>query len=113
MVVSRAIIGLLVSRFLSLSVLVYWFLGFLGFLVSWFLELLVSKFLGSKVSWFQSFLGFLVSKSQSFNDPTLPSFHFIVSGRDRSHIEDFQEFIRRIFEMCRAPSFTSIRIAIF
>ena len=111
-----------------------WFLGFLGFLVSWFgsflaswfQRLLVSWFLGFLVSWLLGFLvswfrGFLISWFEncliskfigtnfswlrSFNYPTLPKFHFMFSGRYWSPIHDFQEVIRRIV-FFRRPSFT-------
>ena len=75
---------------------------FLGFSVSWFQNFLVSKCLGFEVSWFPSLL---VSKCQSFNDPMLPKFHFMLSGRYWSHLQDFQDFIRQIFIMLWCPSF--------
>ena len=53
--------------FLAYCLLLSWFL------VSWFLGL---WFLGFLVFGFLVF-GFLVSKFQSFNDPILPSFHFM------------------------------------
>ena len=65
------------------------------------------------VSWFQSFL---VSNSQSFNEPILPKCHFMVFGEYWSHIQDSQEFIRRIVGMFRHPSFPNISkcsIAVF
>ena len=68
--------------------------GFLGFLVS--------KFLGFKVYWF---LGYKVSKFQRFNDPILPKHHVIFFDRYRSHIQDFQDFIRRIVGIFRRPPF--------
>ena len=75
-------------------------------MVSWFLGFLVSGFLSSLVSWFLGFdfclvskcLGFLVSefqRFQCFNDPILPQLHFMLSGGYWSHIQDFQELIRR------------------
>ena len=94
------------------------FFGFLvyGFLVSTFLGFLVSNLLGFLVSWFQSFLvswilGFLVSKFLGLLVPTcqsskdLPDAHSIFSRRYWSHIQDLQDFIRRIFGIVRRPSF--------
>ncbi len=85
----KGVLGFLVSK--CLGFLFCWFLGFK------FHGYLASKLLGFKVSWFQSFL---VSK---FED--LPNFHFMFSGRYWSHIQDFQEFVRRIVGICRSPSF--------
>ena len=105
---------------------VYWFLGllaslflgfrFFGFLVfgsfiSWFRSLWSSKllgFLGFEIPWFfiSKFQSFLVSKFQSFKTlihvslkdigTILPNFHCMCSGRCWPHIQDLQEFIRRI-----------------
>ena len=43
----------------------------------------VSQLLGVLVSWLldSKFLGFKVSRFQSFNDPIIPTFHFMFSGR--------------------------------
>ena len=89
---------------------VSWFLGhgFLGFLISWSIGLLVCLFVFWGGSWFVGFLicwllGFKVSWFQSFkiNDPKLPEFHFMFFDRAWSHIQDFQYFIRRIVGIYR------------
>ena len=79
-----------------IGVLFFWFLSFLdfGFLASCFQSFLVSKFLGIKVS-----------KFQRFNDPILPKSHFMFSSIYWSHIQDFQDFIRRVVGIIRRPSF--------
>ena len=74
-----------------LGFLVAWFDGLLAswFLVSWFLYLSVSKFLGLfgskligfEVSWFQSFLVSWFLKIQCFNANILLEFAFMMSGR--------------------------------
>ena len=70
---------------------------FLGFLVY-----------GLLVSWFWIFLA---SKFQGFKD--LSSFHFMLFERYWSHIQDFQEFIRRCVGMIwRPPFLTSTQISI-
>ena len=61
-------------------------------LASWVLGFKVSCFQSLLASWFQSFLE---SKLQSFNDPILPKFHFMFSGRYRSHIQDFKTLLDR------------------
>ena len=90
--------GFLVSKIQSF--VVSWYLGFQDFKVSWYLGLLVSKFLGFRVSWFQNF-------------KDLPHFHFLFSGRYSmtSHIQDFQQSLRRNFMIRRAPSFPFFRIS--
>ena len=73
---------------------VSWFLGF------WLQVILVSEFL---VSWFQRFkTSFNVSERYLFHITKL-QFHFF--DRYRSHIQDFQAFIRRLFGIFRRPSF--------
>ena len=76
-------------------------------LVAWFLGFLVPWFLGFLVSWFQvsKFQSLEVSEFQSFNDSILPKFHFMFSGRSRSHIQDFRRNIRRIFVIFRIRLF--------
>ena len=84
--------------------LVYWFLGFKWY---WFQSFSVSKCLGFLVS---KVIGPEVSRFQSFNEPTLPQFHFILSGRYENHIQNSQELIRRIFMIVRCPSFPRNKI---
>ena len=76
-----------------------WFLVllFLGFKVCWFLGFLVSKF-----------LSFLVSKFRLFNDPILPHFHFMFSGRYWSHIQYFQKTSRQILMNVRRTFFSKL-----
>ena len=38
-------------------------------------------------------------------NPILPKLHFMFSGRYWYHIQDFQDLFRRIFMICRCPSF--------
>ena len=92
--------------------LVSWFLVslFQGLLVSWFLSFLVYYFLAVLVSWFLGFwfIGFVVSKFQRFVKLSLHVF-----DKYWSHIQEFQEFIRRIsitfrcrlFEHCHFEDF--------
>ena len=63
-------------------------------------------FLHLFVSWSQSFL---VLKLQSFNDPILPKFGFVLSGKYWSCCQDVQEFIRRIVEISRHLSFPCLQ----
>ena len=101
----------LVSGFLDLGVsrfLGFFVSWFLGFKVSWFSGLLVSKSFGFIVYWFQSVfvscLSFLVSKIIGSKVSMIPYYQsywialpcFMFSGRYWSHIQDFQECIRRI-----------------
>ena len=58
-----------------------------GFMALWFYGLMALCFLGFK---------------------NLSNFHFMFSGRYWSHIEDFQDFVRRIFIMFRRPSFAKL-----
>ena len=74
---------------------------FFGFLVSWFQTLLVSGFLGSNI---------LRNPLMLLKDiwSTSPNVHFMVFERYWSHIQDFQDFFRRIFIICRRPSFPNL-----
>ena len=85
-----------------LGFLVSWFLGFLvsWFLVSWFLLFLVSWFRSFLVPWFQRFKG-------------LPNCHFMFSGRYWSHIQDYQDFIRRVDGSSRHLSFHIFKMSDF
>ena len=74
----------------------------------------IKKFQSVAVSWF---LGFKVSKFQRLRnieyflediDPILPTCHCMFSGRYRSHVQDFGEFIRRIDGICRCPTFRKL-----
>ena len=84
-------------------------LGFLavGFLVSWFQSCLVSRLFGySKIRRFKdSKIHFMYLKDIG---SILSNYHFLFSGRYWSHIQDFQEFIRRISMAVRCPSFPKI-----
>ena len=53
-----------------------------------FESFLVSKNLGFEMFWFQSF-------------EDLPNFQFMISGRYWSHVQDFQNCLRRISMICR------------
>ena len=92
--------------------------GVLGLLRSWFLDFLVSSFLVFSVSWFQSvlvsrFQSSLVSKFQRFNDPILPTLHFMLQAdfdpiRQISKIHDSRrcrESLRRILMLFCARLF--------
>ena len=94
-----------VSRFQNMSASLFQSLLVSKLFGLLFQRFLVFSFLGCKtcfkVSWF---LGFKISKFQRFNDPILPNSHFMSFDRHRSHIQDFQDCIRRIFVIFRRPS---------
>ena len=96
---------------------VYWCLGcwflFFGFMVLcfmvvWFSGCMVLWLYGLMVCWFWGFMvlwcrGFMVLWFQKITK--LP---FHVSGRYRSHIQDFQDFTERIFIIIRCPPFRKL-----
>ena len=68
--------------------------------VSWFL---VFWFLGF---WFRGFTrSFMFSKNICY---ILPNFHFMFFDRYYSHIQYFQDFIKRIVGFCRRPPFRTL-----
>ena len=86
--------------------------------ISKFQSVLVSRFPGFLVSWFRSFLdswlqSFKVSKLLRFENiycvlgnihSILPNFEFMFVDRHWSHIQNFEEFIKRILGIDRSPS---------
>ena len=78
---------------------------FLGFKDSWFLGLKDSWCLGVKDSWFHNFKG---SRFQW----SLTKFPVHVFGRYCSHIQDLQDFVRRIGGISRRPSFRHVLIVL-
>ena len=70
-----------------------------GFMVSWCYSFMVLGFYGFIIIVLQ-FHGFMVLWLQK-----IPISHFVFSGRYCSHIQDVQDFLRRIFGICGARLF--------
>ena len=86
-----------------------------GFVILWFCGCMVLRFYDFMVSWFRGFMvcGFVVLWLSGFMVygfmlSKISNFHFMFSGRYRSHIQDFQDFIRRSVGICRRPSFRKL-----